>query len=160
MRIEIKVPDLGDGIDQVEVAAIEVAVGETVDNDAILVTLESDKAAMDIPADAVGSVVELLVKVGDKLVKGDLIAVIESAESVQLSAASAPSAPEPEQPAPVQTPAPAAEVATSVAGASSIQPLLCPALGDGIDGAEVAALEVSVGDMVGEDDAVITLETD
>ena len=152
MRIEIKVPDLGDGIDQVEVAAVEVAVGESVDNDAILVTLESDKAAMDIPADAQGSVVELLVKVGDKLVKDDLIAVIESAGSSEQPVA------EPEQAAPDQVTEKVAPVA--VAGAAAIQALICPALGDGIDGAEVAALEVAVGDTVGEDDTLITLETD
>ena len=149
MRIEIKVPDLGDGIDEVEVAAVEVAVGEAVDNDAILVTLESDKAAMDIPADATGSVVEIAVKVGDKLVKDDLIAVIESAAAGEAVAASPAAEPAPvvEQ-APASTPEPVPVAAPATSG-SSVQPLICPALGDGIDGAEVAALEVAVGDTIG-----------
>jgi len=65
MKIEIKVPELGDGIDQVEVAAVDVVEGASVGADDTLVTLETDKAAMDIPAEVAGTVVQILVKAGD-----------------------------------------------------------------------------------------------
>ncbi len=81
MKIEIKVPGLGDGVDQVDVAAVEVAEGASVGADDTLVTLETDKAAMDIPADVAGTVVQILVKAGDKLAEGDLIAVVESEQA-------------------------------------------------------------------------------
>jgi len=81
MKIEIKVPELGDGIDEVDVAAVEVTVGADIGAEDTLVTLETDKAAMDIPAEVAGTVVELLVKPGDKLTQGDLLAVVETSEA-------------------------------------------------------------------------------
>lgn len=142
MKIEIKVPELGDGIDEVDVAAVEVAVGAEIAAEDTLVTLETDKAAMDIPAEVTGKVVELLVKPGDKLAQGALLAVVESAEAAAESAAEEPaplsadsgqtesapeSDPEPEpagdaSPAPIQVaaaaPQPAAEIPAGSAHAS------------------------------------------
>jgi len=100
-RIEVKVPDIGDFKD---VAVIEVLVkpGDTVKQEQSLITVESDKASMEIPSSTAGTVKELKVKLGDKLNIGDLIAVLEGAGGA--SPAPAPSstsaAPQPSAPAP------------------------------------------------------------
>jgi dihydrolipoamide dehydrogenase len=84
--IEVKVPDIG-GYDDVPVIEVLVAVGDTVKVDQGLVTLESDKATMEVPSSAAGVIKELKVKVGDTLSEGSVVAVIESSEAP----ASAPS---------------------------------------------------------------------
>ncbi|MEE4639146.1 MAG: 2-oxo acid dehydrogenase subunit E2, partial [Wenzhouxiangella sp.] len=79
-RREIRVPDIGD-FDQVPVIEILVAAGDTVDAEQSLITLESDKATMDVPSPAAGKLVELKVAEGDKVSEGDLIGVLEAASS-------------------------------------------------------------------------------
>ena len=74
--LEVKVPDIG-GYDDVPVIEVLVAVGETVAKDQSLVTLESDKATMEVPASSAGVIKELKVKVGDTLSEGRVVAVIE-----------------------------------------------------------------------------------
>ena len=76
-QVEIKVPDLG-GSSDVPVIDIAVTVGDTVALDDTLLTLESDKATMDIPASAAGVITALRVKVGDKLSEGMVVAVVEA----------------------------------------------------------------------------------
>ena len=76
---EIKVPDIGD-FDKVPVIEILVAVGDEIEAEQSLVTLESDKATMEVPASAAGKVVEVLVKEGDEVGEGDVIAVVEVAD--------------------------------------------------------------------------------
>ena len=76
--IELKVPDLG-GSHDVPVIEILVKVGDTVEKDQSLITLESDKATMDVPATQAGTIVELKVKVGDEVNDGSVIALIEAA---------------------------------------------------------------------------------
>src|SRR5207342_425280 len=75
--VEVKVPDIG-GYDDVPVIEVLVAVGDTVKVDQGLVTLESDKATMEVPSSVAGVVRELKVKVGDKVSEGSVVAVIES----------------------------------------------------------------------------------
>ena len=108
MAIEVKVPDIGDFKD-VPVIEIHVKPGDTIKADDPLVTLESDKATMDVPADRDGTVEAVLVKVGDKV--GEGVAVV----TLKGSAADAPVTPPPSviaqqepAPAPKPTPAPAA----------------------------------------------------
>jgi dihydrolipoamide dehydrogenase len=84
--LEIKVPDIG-GHDNVPVIEVLVSVGDTVAKDQSLITLESDKATMEIPSTAAGTIRELKLKVGDEVSEGALIAVLESSEA----AAPAPS---------------------------------------------------------------------
>ena len=94
-RIDLAVPDLG-GFQDVPVIDVLVAVGDTVEIDAPLVTLETEKASMDVPAAAAGKVVEVLVKRGEKVSTGTLIARIESAQpppSLDASSAQPPAAP-------------------------------------------------------------------
>src|SRR3546814_15254065 len=84
---EIKVPDIG-GYDDVPVIEVLVAVGDTVDKDQGLVTLESDKATMEVPSSVAGVVKELKVKVGDTLSEGGGVAVIERQEAADAADAS------------------------------------------------------------------------
>jgi dihydrolipoamide dehydrogenase len=105
--IELRVPDIGDFKD-VAIIELLVQVGDAVTVDQSLVTVESDKASMEIPSPAAGIITELRVKLGDKLNQGDLIAV---AEGVAAAASPAPA------PAPVAAPAPA-----PAAAAPALQP--------------------------------------
>ncbi len=93
--IELKVPDIG-GHENVDIIAVEIKAGDTVAIDDTLITLETDKATMDVPAEAAGVVKEVKVKVGDKISEGGLIAVIEAegaaAEAPKAAVAPAPAA--------------------------------------------------------------------
>jgi len=109
--IELRVPDIGDFKD---VAIIELLVkpGDTVKLDQSLITVESDKASMEIPATAAGVITELKVKIGDKLNQGDLIAIAEGAAAAVAAAPAAVAAP---APAPVAAPV-LAPIASSYSG--------------------------------------------
>jgi dihydrolipoamide dehydrogenase len=119
--IEIKVPDIG-GHDNVPVIEVLVKVGDTVAKEQSLITLESDKATMEIPSSAAGVIKELKVKVGDEVSEGALIAVLEASDAGAAKPAEAPkaAAPAPAQAAaaPAPAPAPAAAPAPKAAGVS------------------------------------------
>ncbi len=102
---DIKLPDIGN-FDEVDVIEIAVAVGDTVAKDDTLLTLESDKASMDVPSDVAGVIKEILVKVGDKIKEGDFIFRIEASDAAAPQAPAA--APKTEAPV-VAAPAPKAE---------------------------------------------------
>ena len=114
--IEVKVPDIGDYSD-VPVIEILVAVGDTVKKDQGLLTLESDKATLEVPSSAAGVVKELKVKLGDSLSEGSVVVILEveadtaSAPSASTAAASAPAKPDAEMHKPPVTPSPAAPAA-------------------------------------------------
>ncbi len=104
--IELKVPDIG-GHENVDIIAVEIKAGDTIAVEDTLITLETDKATMDVPAEAAGVVKEVKVKVGDKISEGGVIAVIEAAGAA--AAAEAPKAAAPAQEAPkAAAPAPQA----------------------------------------------------
>ena len=107
--IELKVPDIG-GHENVDIIAVEIKAGDTIAIDDTLITLETDKATMDVPAEAAGVVKEVKVKVGDKISEGGVIAVIEAAgASAAAEAPKAAAAPAPAQEAPkAAAPAPQA----------------------------------------------------
>jgi len=114
--IELKVPDIGD-FDEVEVIELLVSAGDTVTLEQSLLTVESDKASMEIPSSSTGRIVELKVGLGDKVAQGSVIAVVETADamqSVQSAQSAAASAP-----ALGTAPAPFAQVAAASASASS-----------------------------------------
>jgi dihydrolipoamide dehydrogenase len=114
--IDIKVPDIGDFKD---VAVIEVLVkpGDTIKAEQSLITVESDKASMEIPSSHAGMVKELKVKVGDTVNQGTVILVLDAAGASAMTPAAAPSASAP-APAPVPVPAPAVSAAAAPAAAS------------------------------------------
>lgn len=149
--VEIKVPDIG-GHDNVDVIAVEVKAGDTIAVDDTLITLETDKATMDVPADAAGVVKEVKVNVGDKVSEGSVIVLVEAAGAA--AEAAAPAAEKAAEPAAAQ----AAPAAAPAAGGATVK-VEVPDIG-GHDNVDVIAVEVKVGDTVSEDDTLITLETD
>jgi dihydrolipoamide dehydrogenase len=118
--IDIKVPDIG-GHGNVPVIEVLVKVGDTVAKEQSLITLESDKATMEIPSSAAGVIKELKLKVGDEVSEGALIAILETSEEAAAPAPAA-KAEAPKAAAPAPTPAPSAPApaapAPKAAGAS------------------------------------------
>ena len=114
--IELKVPDIG-GHDNVPVIEVLVKVGDKVEQEQSLITLESDKATMEIPASAAGVVKELRLKVGDEVSEGAVIAVLEVGEG-----ASAPAEPKNSAPAPAPAPEPAPKSESAPAPAAAKAP--------------------------------------
>ena len=108
--VEVKVPDIGD-FKEVEVIELMVKPGDTVKVDQSLITVESDKASMEIPSSHAGVVKELKIKVGDKIAEGSLVLILEAseggAEAPAAAPAPAPAAEAPAAPAPAAAPVPA-----------------------------------------------------
>src|SRR5476649_1623352 len=152
--IEVKVPDIGDYTD-IPVIEVLVKVGDTVEKEQSLVTLESDKATMDVPSSAAGVVKEVKVKVGDNVSEGALIVVLEAAES---GAAAAPKAAEKPAEAPAQEKAPAAAAPAASSGGGSVE-VKVPDIGDFKD-IPVIEVNVKVGDKVEKEQSLVTLESD
>ncbi|WP_217524691.1 pyruvate dehydrogenase complex dihydrolipoyllysine-residue acetyltransferase [Vibrio metschnikovii] len=136
MAIEINVPDIG--ADEVEVTEILVSVGDKVEEDQSLLTVEGDKASMEVPASQAGIVKEIKVTVGDKVTTGSLIMVFEA----EGAAAAAPVAE-----APVAAPA-----------ATELKEVQVPDIGG--DEVEVTEIMVAIGDVVTEEQSLITVEGD
>ncbi len=144
MTIEINVPDIG--ADEVEVTEILVKVGDRVEEEQSLISVEGDKASMEVPASAAGVVKEIKVAVGDKVATGSLIMVFEAE-----GAAPAAEAPAAEQPT-------AEQPAAAPAAAASVQAVAVPDIGG--DEVDVTELLVKVGDVVTEEQPLITVEGD
>ncbi|WP_199907857.1 pyruvate dehydrogenase complex dihydrolipoyllysine-residue acetyltransferase [Vibrio cholerae] len=141
MVIEIYVPDIG--ADEVEVTEILVKVGDKVAEEQSLITVEGDKASMEVPASQAGIVKEIKVVAGDKVSTGSLIMVFEA----EGAAAAAP-APAPQAAAPIAA-APAA---------AALKEVQVPDIGG--DEVEVTEIMVKVGDVVAEEQSLITVEGD
>ena len=152
--IEVTVPDIGDYTD-VPVIDICVIVGDVVKVDDALVTLESDKATMDVPSSAAGVVREIRVALGERISAGAVVVVLEASEQAAATpVAAAPLA------APVAAPAPAVAAAVPVAvPAGGAVEVKVPDIGDYHD-VPVIDVCVKVGDTVKVDDALVTLESD
>jgi len=178
--VEVKVPDIGD-FNDVPVIEVLVKPGDAVAVDDSLVTLESDKATMDVPSPVAGTVKDLRVKVGDKVGEGTLLVVVDQANGAGAAAAAparattppahgstAPASASPPAQTPVETPAPRGEKGradtpgeggnpTPPAGATT--EVRVPDIGDFSD---VPIIEVFVkpGDIVKAEDPLVTLESD
>ncbi|WP_374326958.1 dihydrolipoyllysine-residue acetyltransferase [Azonexus sp.] len=149
--IEVRVPDIGD-FDEVPVIELFVKVGDTIKVDDAIVTLESDKATMDVPSPVAGTVKEVLVQLGAKVGEGALLIKVET------GAAAAAAAPAPAT-APAPAPAAAAPVAAAPAAGGGVIEVKVPDIGD-FDEVPVIDLFVKVGDTIKVDDAICTLESD
>ncbi|SFC62814.1 dihydrolipoyl dehydrogenase [Collimonas sp. OK412] len=152
--VEVKVPDIGD-VKDVEVIELMVKVGDTVKVDQSLITVESDKASMEIPSSQAGVIKEIKVKVGDKVSEGSLMLVLEAAGAA--AAAAAPAAAP--APAPVAAAAAPAAAAPAASGAAGIVEIKVPDIGD-VKDVDVIELMVKAGDSVKVDQSLITVESD
>ncbi|WP_353156118.1 dihydrolipoyl dehydrogenase [Herminiimonas fonticola] len=121
--IEVKVPDIGD-FKEVEIIELLVNVGDTIKVDQSLITVESDKASMEIPASHAGVIKELKVKLGDKVAEGSLLLILEASESAAAPAATPAVAP---APVAVAAPTPAPAAAPAVVPAKAAAPVSAPA---------------------------------
>ena len=149
---EVTVPDIGDFKD-VEVIEVLVKPGDTIAAEQSLITVESDKATMEIPAPGAGVVKELRIKVGDKVSQGSPILLLEE------SGAAAPAAQPPPAPAPAPSKPVPAPAAAQVASGSEPMTVKVPDIGDFKD-IEVIEVLVKPGDTVAKEQSLITLESD
>ena len=154
--VEVKVPDIGD-FDEVAVIELLVKVGDTVKAEQSLITVESDKASMEIPSSTAGVVKELRVNLGDKVKEGSVVLVVEAAGAAAAPAAAAPAAAAPV--AAAAAPVAAAPVAAAAPSASGPIEIHVPDIGDFKN---VAVIEVFVkpGDTIKVEQSLITVESD
>ena len=154
--VEVKVPDIGD-FDEVAVIELLVKVGDTVKAEQSLITVESDKASMEIPSSTAGVVKELRVKLGDKVKEGSVVLMVEASGAVAASpsAPATASATAPVAAAPATAPA---AVATALAASGPVE-VHVPDIGDFKD---VAVIEIFVkpGDAIKMEQSLITVESD
>jgi pyruvate dehydrogenase E2 component (dihydrolipoamide acetyltransferase) len=151
--IDISVPDLGDFSD-VEVIEVLVAAGDSVAREDGLITVETDKASMDIPAPEDGVIDQLTVAVGDKVSTGDVIGRMTIEDSGEDSDEAG------EEPAPTEAPAVEPKSPADPRPVSGgPQTLVVPDLGD-FDEVDVIEVHIAVGDRVEVEDSLVTLETD
>ena len=161
MSIEqIKLPDVGG--EEVEIIEISVKVGDSIGEDDTIIVVETEKASMDIPAPFAGTIESLIVKAGDKIKEGDLIATLvtsasASSETVKEEVATA-------TPAKIVEEVKIEEKTVEVSTASQettlvIEDIFVPDVG-GDESVDVIEIIASVGDFLNEEDGIITLETE
>lgn len=152
----IRVPDIGSG--EGEVIELFVKVGDRIEAEQSILTLESDKASMEVPAPKAGIVKSLKVKLGDRLKEGDelLELEVEGAAAAPEAAPAAPAAAEKPAAAPVAEAAPAPAAAPA---AATVQDIHVPDIGSS-GKAKIIEVLVKVGDTVEADQSLITLESD
>ena len=168
---EIKVPDLG-GADEVEIIEITVSAGDTVEEEDPILTVESDKASVELPSPGAGKITKITVKVGDKVKEGDVVGMMEpsadgggsedsgddkaeekSEEKAEEKAEEKEEA-KPEEKSGESKPAP-----KKASGGSRKETVKVPAL-DGFDNVPVIEINVSEGDTIEADDPLVTVESD
>ncbi len=153
--VEVQVPDIGD-FDEVTVIELMVKVGDTVKAEQSLITVESDKASMEIPSSTAGVVKEMRVALGDKVKQGSIVLVVEaqSVEGLASSVERVPTAAIPQSPTPAPNPQP-----STPNPVSSTLEVHVPDIGDFKD---VAVIEVMVkpGDTIKVEQSLITVESD
>src|SRR5207245_4480336 len=148
---EVKVPDIGD-FKEVEVIEVLVKPGDAVSKEQSLITLESDKATMEIPSPAAGVVKELKVKTGDKVSRGSLILVLDAKDEPKKAE---PKKEEPKKEAAPRQPAAAA----APSGRMGAQTVAVPDIGD-FKEVEVIEVLVKPGDKIAKEQSLVTLESD
>ena len=154
----IRVPDIGTG--EGEVIELFVKVGDRIEAEQSLLTLESDKASMEIPAPKAGVIKSLAVKLGDRLKEGDDLLELEVEGEDDSAAPAAAQVPEQAAPAPAaQTPAAASPAEPVAAAGSVVEDIHVPDIGSS-GKARVIELMVAVGDHITEDQSLLTLESD
>lgn len=158
----IRVPDIGNG--EGEVIELMVKVGDRIEADQSVLTLESDKASMEIPAPKAGVIKAMKVKLGDRLKEGDELfeLEVEGEAAAEPAAAPAAAAPAPAADKPAEKPAeaePAPAAAAAPAASDTVQDIHVPDIGSS-GKARIIELMVKVGDSIEADQSLITLESD
>lgn len=158
--IQVKIPDIG-ADDAVEVIEILVKEGETIEVEQSLITVESDKASMEIPSSDAGVVKSIKVKLGDKVKEGSLVLELEAAEGAQAAPAAEPAKADAAPAAQAEAAPAAAPAAAAAAPAGGEQQVTVqvPDIGDARD-VDVIEIMVQVGDTVEVDQGLITVESD
>jgi pyruvate dehydrogenase E2 component (dihydrolipoamide acetyltransferase) len=156
--VEVQVPDIGD-FDEVTVIELMVKVGDTVKAEQSLITVESDKASMEIPSSTAGVVKEMRVALGDKVKQGSIVLVVEAAGAAAAPTPAPAAAPAAAVAAPAPAPVAAPVAAAPVVTASGPVQVHVPDIGDFKD---VAVIEVMVkpGDTIKVEQSLITVESD
>ncbi|TYC57379.1 dihydrolipoyllysine-residue acetyltransferase [Marinobacter sp. BW6] len=159
---EIKVPDLG-GADEVEVIEITVSAGDSVEAEDPILTVESDKASVELPSPGAGKITKITVKVGDKVKEGDVVGMMEASAD---SGGSDDSEEKPEGKAEEKSEAKQEEKSEEskpapkkASGGSRKETVKVPAL-DGFDNVPVIEINVAEGDTIEADDPLVTVESD
>jgi pyruvate dehydrogenase E2 component (dihydrolipoamide acetyltransferase) len=147
---EITVPDIGD-FDSVEIIEVLVSIGDEISADDSIITLESDKASMEIPSPTSGKITDIKVSVGDKVAQGDVVLSLETADVTTERTLENTTAKHQESHPTTQ----ADEQTNNI----SEQKITVPDIGD-FDSVEIIEVLVSVGDEISADDSIITLESD
>ncbi|MDF0749583.1 dihydrolipoyllysine-residue acetyltransferase [Marinobacter sp. 71-i] len=163
---EIKVPDLG-GADEVEVIEVLVSKGDSVEEEDPILTVESDKASVELPSPGAGKITKITVKVGDKVKEGDVVGMMEASgdaggsddDKDSGSEEEASSGKDEEAEAKSEGKAEEKKPAPKKTGGSRKETVQVPAL-DGFDNVPVIEINVSEGDEVEVDDALVTVESD
>src|SRR5581483_2698506 len=160
-ELEVKVPDIGSYTD-VPVIDVLVKAGDKVEKEASLVTLESDKATMDVPAPEAGTVKSIKLKVGDKVSQGDAVLVLElepAGGKPEAAAAAPPRAEAKQEQAKAEAPKKEEKPAPAKAAAASQLAVTIPDIGD-YQGVPVIEVFVKDGDTVEKDAPLLTLESE
>jgi len=164
---EIKVPDLG-GADEVEVIEITVSAGDSVEAEDPILTVESDKASVELPSPGAGKITKITVKVGDKVKEGDVVGMMEASadgggsddsdgkEPEEKAEAKAEEKDDAEQKEKSEESKPAPKKAS---GGSRKETVKVPAL-DGFDNVPIIEINISEGDTIEADDPLVTVESD
>ncbi|PFG11178.1 dihydrolipoyllysine-residue acetyltransferase [Marinobacter sp. LV10MA510-1] len=164
---EIRVPDLG-GADEVEVIEILVSAGDSVVEEDPILTVETDKASVELPSPGAGKIVKITVKVGDKIKEGDVVGMLSSdgasSDGASDGSSGDSSAPEPEPKAKDDAPAKSDDSASKPAprkksGGTRTETVKVSGL-DGFDNIPIIELNVSEGDDVDVESALVTVESD
>ncbi len=157
-NVEIQVPDIGD-FDEVTVIELMVKPGDTVKADQSLITVESDKASMEIPSSHAGVVKELRIKLGDKVKQGSIVLVLETEEGSAVASAPVSAS----NPAPVKAAsapsAPVVVASVAVVASVGLIEVRVPDIGDFKD-VSVIELLVKVGDTIKAEQSLMTVESD
>ncbi|MFO7995373.1 MAG: dihydrolipoyllysine-residue acetyltransferase, partial [Marinobacter sp.] len=159
---EIKVPDLG-GADEVEVIEILVSKGDSVEEEDPILTVESDKASVELPSPGAGKITKITVKVGDKVKEGDVVGMMEAGAAggsdddkgsgEEASSTEEAKSEDKEDKAEEKKPAP------KTSGGSRKETVKAPSL-DGFDDVPIIEINVSEGDEIAVDDPMVTVESD
>ena len=162
MSTEVRLPELGENVTQGDLVRILVHVGDTIEKDQPIVELETEKAAVEVPAPLGGKVTEIRAREGQKLKVGETILVLETNGAGPRKSESKPPAPAvaPQPQAAPKPPAPSPQSAQQEAAPSQTIEVKLPELGENVTQGDLTRLLVKAGDNVAKDQPIAEVETE